>query len=29
MSVPTFIPPIDPSPGTADKPEIKVLKADR
>ena len=28
MSVPTFIPPIDPSPGIADKPEIKVQKAD-
>lgn len=28
MPLPTFIPPIAPSPGTTDKPEFKVLTAD-
>ena len=28
MSVPTFNPPLTPSPGSADKPEIKLLEAD-
>lgn len=28
MSVETFVPPLTPSPGTSDAPEIKILKAD-
>ena len=28
MTIATFIPPIDPSPGTSDKPEINVVEAD-
>lgn len=28
MTYPTFTPPVAPSPGTADKPAFKILKAD-
>lgn len=28
MSVDTFVPPLTPSPGTSDAPEIKILKTD-